>query len=324
MPRAARIDLLNTLNHVMVRGIERTDIFLDDADRSAFLHRLASLLNETGTECLAWAIMRNHVHLLLRPRQGKLSTFMRRLLTGYAVTFNRRHHRSGHLFQNRYKSIVCEEDAYLLELVRYIHLNPLRVGAVGDMGALDRYPWTGHSVLMGQNRLAEQNCKEILAYFGKQTTPAREGYRRFIVDGAGQGKREEFCGGGLRRVLRSGGDVDPSIYDERVLGSSEFVQRVIGDADVVPPDTEVLPLPVLVQRVGAALGITAEKIRGPGRSKAVTAARSLISYLGYRKMGHGGEAIAKALGITRSGVCRRSVAGEELFQSDARWQGLIF
>ena len=115
----------NLLQHVIVRGIEKRDIFTCDDDRLDFVRRFSRLLEETGTECLAWALLSNHFHLLLRTTDIPLSKFMRRLLTGYAVTFNLRHDRTGHLFQNRYKSIVCEEEQYLLELVRYIHLNPL-------------------------------------------------------------------------------------------------------------------------------------------------------------------------------------------------------
>jgi hypothetical protein len=241
------------------------------------------------------------------------------LLTCYAVTFNLRHHRAGHLFQNRYKSIVCEEDPYLLELVRYIHLNPLRVGVVDDIDSLDRYPFTGHSVLMGEQLLAGQNMAEVFAYFGT-TESARENYRRFVIDGAGQGKREELCGGGLRRVLKTGIEDEPALYDERVLGSGEFVHQLISESEISPPGYEILPLSTLVKRVAEALEITAEEIRGPGRSKAVVDARSLISYLGYRRMGHGGEAVARVLGITRSGVCRRSMAGEKLFQTNVNFK----
>jgi REP element-mobilizing transposase RayT len=110
------------------RGIERRKIFWDDTDRSSFLERLAVILEETQTQCYAWALIPNHFHILLRTGPTPLSKVMRRLMTGYAVTFNRRHRRAGHLFQNRYKSVVCEEDPYLLELIRYIHLNPLRAG----------------------------------------------------------------------------------------------------------------------------------------------------------------------------------------------------
>ncbi|MDD2320493.1 MAG: transposase [Geobacteraceae bacterium] len=126
MPRQPRLDIPGLLQHVIVRGIERTEVFLDDKDRQRFVDRFDRLLVETETDCYAWALIPNHFHLLLRCKCVELSRFMRRLLTGYAVYFNLRHNRSGHLFQNRYKSIFCEEESYLLELIRYIHLNPHR------------------------------------------------------------------------------------------------------------------------------------------------------------------------------------------------------
>ena len=177
MPRTARLDAANLLQHVIVRGVERCDIFSDDNDRSRFVGKLSKLLVQTGTECLAWALMSNHVHLLLRPRQTLLAPVMRRLLTGYAIYFNLRHKRAGHLFQNRYKSIVCEEDAYLLELIRYIHLNPLRAGLVKDLAALDSYPWSGHAVIMKKGVMEAQAVDEVLAYFGKRNSEVRKKYR---------------------------------------------------------------------------------------------------------------------------------------------------
>ena len=152
MPRQARLDVPGLLQHIMARGIERKEIFKDDRDRQSFLERLAMILEETQTQCYAWALIPNHFHLLLRTSLTPLSKVMRRLMTGYAVTFNKRHKRSGHLFQNRYKSVVCEEDPYLLELIRYIHLNPLRAGLVKDLKELDKYPWTGHSAILGKRK----------------------------------------------------------------------------------------------------------------------------------------------------------------------------
>ena len=152
MPRQPRLDAPGVLQHVMARGIERRKIFRDDKDRVSFLERFAMILEETQTQCYAWALIPNHFHLLLRTGPTPLSKVMRRLMTGYAVTFNLRHRRSGHLFQNRYKSVVCEEDPYLLELIRYIHLNPLRAKLVQDLKELDKYPWTGHSAILGHRR----------------------------------------------------------------------------------------------------------------------------------------------------------------------------
>jgi len=169
MPRQPRLDVPGLLQHVMARGIERREIFKDDKDRKSFLDRLSTILEETQTQCYAWALIPNHFHLLLRTGLTPLSKVMRRLMTGYAVTFNRRHKRSGHLFQNRYKSIVCEDDPYLLELIRYIYLNPLRASLVKDFKELDKYPWTGHSYILGKKR----NPLIPEAFTGKSFSAAR-------------------------------------------------------------------------------------------------------------------------------------------------------
>ena len=122
MPRLARLDAPGVLHHVMIRGIERRNIFDDNKDRDNLLSRLEALIPATKTSCYAWSFLSNHAHFLFRTGTTGLSTLMKRLLTGYVVSFNRRHSRHGPLFQNRFKSIVCQEDTYLKELVRYIHL----------------------------------------------------------------------------------------------------------------------------------------------------------------------------------------------------------
>ena len=114
MPRQARIDAPCSLHHIIARGIERSRIFREQEDYEDFLRRFGSLLLQTETKCYAWALIPNHFHLLLKTGNVPIATLMRRLLTGYAAGFNRRHQRSGHLFQNRYKSILCQEDTYLL------------------------------------------------------------------------------------------------------------------------------------------------------------------------------------------------------------------
>ncbi len=149
MPRQPRLDAPGALHHVIGRGIERTKIFHDDTDREDFVSRLAGLGRDRSLVVYAWALMPNHFHLLVRTGPSSLAQSMRRLLTGYVVNFNRRHKRAGHLFQNRYKSIVCEQEPYLLEVSRYIHLNPVRGEIVPGLPALRRYPWTGHAALMG-------------------------------------------------------------------------------------------------------------------------------------------------------------------------------
>ena len=164
MPRMSRLDTPGLLHHIIIRGIERRKIFNDDKDRDDFTDRLSVLLPKTKTQCYAWAFMPNHAHFLFRSGTAGISTVMRRLLTGYAVSYNRRHSRHGQLFQNRYKSIICQEDVYLQELVRYIHLNPLRAKIVADLEELDRYAYCGHSALMGKKR-KWQNSEDLLCYW---------------------------------------------------------------------------------------------------------------------------------------------------------------
>lgn len=199
MPRRARLDAPGTLHHVMIRGIEKQRIVNDVADRKNFVKRLGELATGTNTAIYAWALMTNHAHILLRSSEFGLSGFMRRLLTGYAVSYNRRHRRWGHLFQNRYKSIVCDEDAYFTELVRYIHLNPLRAKLVKNLLKLDRYRWCGHGVLMGQVNYDWQDRDYVLKWFGKTENKAINDYRNYVKKGVDRGRRPELVGGGLIR-----------------------------------------------------------------------------------------------------------------------------
>jgi REP element-mobilizing transposase RayT len=165
MPRLARLDAAGILHHVMGRGIERKKIFTNDTDRNDFIDRLASLAEEGAMDVYAWVLMPNHFHLLCKTHKRALSSSMRKILTGYVVKFNRRHRRYGHLFQNRYKSIVCQEDRYLKELVRYIHLNLLRAGLVKDIIELSQGPWSGHSALMDKVKREWQNSEYVLSFF---------------------------------------------------------------------------------------------------------------------------------------------------------------
>ena len=121
---------------------------------------------------------------------------MRRLLTGYALGYNRKHRRYGHLFQNRFKSIWCQEDVYLLELVRYIHLNPIRASLVGDLDELGRYAYCGHSVLMGKMKRPWQDAQGVLGMFAEKLGAARRAYRAFVEKGISQGRRQDLPGGG--------------------------------------------------------------------------------------------------------------------------------
>ena len=239
MPRLARLYAPGVIHHVMIRGIERRKIFRENKDRNDMMDLLTDLLPGTNTTCYAWSFLPNHAHFLFRSGDAGLSTLMRRLLTGYAVNFNRRHRRHGPLFQNRYKSIICQEDIYLRELVRYIHLNPLRSKIVSNINGLNRYKYSGHSALMGKRQCSWQNKRYVLSCFGKSPSTGRDNYYAYVKDGLEQGRRPELVGGGLIRSL--GGWKEARRLrlkgqgcmkgGERILGGGDFVMNILIDAD---------------------------------------------------------------------------------------------
>ena len=238
MPRLARLDAPGVLHHVIIRGIERRNIFEDNKDRDDLLKRLGELLPATQTSCYAWALLSNHAHFLLRTGTTGLSIVMKRLLTGYVVSFNRRHVRHGPLFQNRFKSIVCQEEVYFRELVRYIHLNPLRAGIVSDLNGLRTYTYGGHALLMGKSACQWMDRKYVLSYFGKTLNKARRQYDSYVREGVELGRRPELVGGGVIRSLGGWEAIKKMRIegqervkgDQRILGDSGFVREVLKEA----------------------------------------------------------------------------------------------
>jgi len=328
MPRGPRLDAPGVLHHVMVRGIEGRSIFRDDRDREDFLTRLAALVGTTGLTVYAWALLPNHAHLLVRTGARSLGRVMRSLLTGYAGAFNRRYRRRGHLFQNRYKSVVVEEDPYFLELVRYLHLNPLRAGVVSDLRDLDRYLWSGHSVLMGHTRRPWQASQSVLAHFGSSLFRARQQYRAFVAAGIPLGRRPELQGGGLVRSaggwravhqLRRGREA--YLSDERVLGSTEFVEELLRHVEAPTlPSPKQISLTILIRRVCAAVGIRPEALTGSGRPPYVSRAREGIAYLWTEMLSQSGRRLATVLGVQSPAVYKAAQRGRK---ARTRWEKLL-
>src|SRR4030066_1069723 len=261
MPRQRRLDAPGALHHIMGRGIERTNIFRIDRDRDDFLNRLADQCMEGNLIVYAWCLLSNHFHLLVRTGRQPIFRSMKKLLTGYVVNFNLRHKRTGHLFQNRYRSIICGNDPYLLELTRYIPLNPVRAGIVGDMEELSNYRWAGHSAIMGNVERTWQEIDTVLGYFGRGRE-AVEKYEQFVREGISQGRRPELVGGGLVRSL-GGWSQGLSLKrrgikvasDERILGGDKFIQRLMSEAEEREKETlrlgrEVPDLLTLAKRSG--------------------------------------------------------------------------
>ena len=321
MPRQPRLDAPGALHHVMGRGIERTNIFRTDRDREDFLNRLANQCMDGNLIVYAWCLLSNHFHLLVRTGREPISRSMKKLLTGYVVNFNLRHKRSGHLFQNRYKSIICEEDPYLLELTRYIHLNPVRAGMVGGVEELNTYRWAGHSVIIGRVKRKWQDIDTVLSYFGKGRK-AIEKYEEFVREGVSQGRRPELVGGGLIRSLGGWSQVlslkrkgIKVASDERILGSEGFIERLLSEAEEREKETlrlsrRVPNLATLARRIVKGEGIEESELRSGMRKKRVVKVRRMLCQLAVGKMGYPGAEVARFLGVSTSSV-NRLAASEE-------------
>lgn len=321
MPRQPRLDSPGALHHVMGRGIEGARIFRNDQDREDFLERLSELSINKDLIVYAWALMPNHFHLLVRTGQEPISRSMRKLLTGYVVKFNNRHKRYGHLFQNRYKSVLCEDDPYLLELTRYIHLNPLRAGMVRDLKQLGQYRWAGHSAIMGRLKRAWQDTGTILAYFG-EGDKAIEKYEQYVEEGISKGKRRDLVGGGLIRSLGGWSQVlsfrrkgIKVASDERILGRDEFIRKLLTEAENKERETLRLFYKVPdLSRLAAILikgeGVDEQALRSGTRKREVAKARRLFCQLAVGKMGYSGAEVARFLGVTTSAVNRLVVSEE--------------
>jgi putative transposase len=323
MPRQPRLDPPGTLHHIMARGIDRIKRFQNKTDRNDFLNRVADLCQVGYLITYAWVLMPNHFHLLARTGNYAISSSMRKLLTGYAVNFNWTHERYGHLFQNRYKSIICEDAPYLLEVTRYIHHNPVRAGIVDTVKDVDNSPWSGHATLMGKIERHWQDTDTILACFGKRRNPAIKRYEEFINNRVSQGKRDDLLGGGLIRSLGRWSQVfslrkkDGKVAsDGRILGSDEFVQGILSEARQKEKDSlrvsfKTQDLSPIANEIGAREQIEQAALRSGSRRREVVRARKIFCQLAVKKLGYSGAEVARYLGITTSAVnCIAN--GEEL------------
>lgn len=291
MPRQPRLDIPGLVHHVMARGIEGCDIFRCDEDRQGFLKRLADEVSKPdGPHLYAWALMTNHFHLLLRPGTGLLSPMMRRLMTGHAVTCNLRHKRKGHLFQNRFKSVVVEEEPYFLELVRYIHLNPVRAGIVTTPEELAAYPFAGHSIILGNKEFAGQDVEAVLSRFSIKKALAIRSYRDFVSAGFSQGSRNELRGGGLMRsaggisALLSRDSQERESSDARILGSGDFVDSVLNEYER-PGIVAINTIENILHEVSRQSGINRHLILGTSRCRNVSHARRQFYRRAHKEAG---------------------------------------
>lgn len=206
MPRQARLDAPGTLHHVIIRGIEQGKIVDNREDRQNFVSRMGKVASDTGTAIYAWALMPNH--LLIETPNVTLSKIMQRINLTYTQYFNRKYDKVGHLFQGRYKSFLCDRDGYLLSLVRYIHLNPVRAKVVKEP---QEYQWSSHNDYLAGSR-GFVDTTGVLRLFSERISQARRRYRDFVNEALREGRDESFYRAVGQQIL---GD------DEFISGSRE-------------------------------------------------------------------------------------------------------
>ena len=321
MPRQARIDIAGQMYHVMSRGIERREIFHDEEDCADFLERVRVWVRKSGGKCLAWCLIPNHFHFLLLRGERPLSEVMHHVMTGYAVNFNARHRRAGHLFQNRYKAIICDAEEYLLELVPYIHLNPLRAKLVADLAELENYKWGGHAGVFKKAPDELLDRELLLEHFGGDEATAIEKYEELMEEKAREGARFDLSGGGLLRrtggtgnaltALRAG---DRQLSDPRILGEGDFVEAILKAAGESVEDIRISRAELLAD-VEKSTGVPSKEILRPSRNRKSARARALYCYFCREKAGVSGTELRRELGIGQSAVSRLTEKGRKLMET---------
>lgn len=322
MPRQARIDIPGQLYHVMSRGIERREIFKDEEDCADFLERMGIWLKKSGAKCLAWCLIPNHFHFLLLRGDRPLSEVMHHVMTGYAVNFNGRHNRAGHVFQNRYKALICNVEAYLVELVPYIHLNPLRAKLAGSLAELESYKWCGHASAVNGAPDGILARAALLGHLGGDEVTAVERYKTLMAEKAAAGDAAELSGEGQRRgpgrawsVLRALRADAEARSDPRILGEGDFVEAILRSANetiATPPKSRE----ELLSAVERWTGVPRAEILRPSHCWAPARARALYCYLSREKGGASGTELRRELRIGQSAVSRLAERGRQLMETE--------
>ena len=258
MARKPRLHVAGGVYHVMVRGNGGQDIFFEKGDRSHLYLLLQEGLERYGHRVLGFCCMPNHIHFVMQVQDTPLSQIMQNLSFRYTRWINTQQSRRGHLFQGRYKAILVEADTYLLQLIRYIHLNPVRAGLVKDPVA---YPWSSHRAYLGREELPWLSRDWVLSYVAKRATTARQRYAAFVDEGKGEGHREEF---------HQGGD------DGRVLADDQFLEQVLAKDHKPKP---VVTLPAIIACISTAFDVNDKELRGPARARVLAEARRTIGWL---------------------------------------------
>ncbi len=269
MPRKPRIEFSGAFYHVIVRGNQKQRVFKEPADFQKYLLTLTTYKNRSGCRIYAYVLMNNHLHLLIETQDIPLSKIMQGLNQTYTIYFNRRYRTVGHLFQGRYKAILCDREAYLLGLVKYIHENPVRAKIAER---LDAYTWSSHQAYTGKNNpLSLVDTDQVLRMFSESKVRAREKYREFMAEQDGIDRKEVYA-----------------TIDQRLKGDDEFVDRVLEqhDKDPIKKRPRRPSLEVISQIVEKQYGVSIADLRSYSKIRTLALARRVFciiaSTLGYK------------------------------------------
>jgi REP element-mobilizing transposase RayT len=257
MARKPRIHYPGAVYHVILRGNAGQPIFFDERDRYRFYLFMQYVVEKFACRIHGFCCMTNHSHLVIQTSDIPLSQIMQNLSLRYTKWINYTQSRTGHVFQGRYKALLLDADAYLLELVRYIHLNPVRAQMTASP---DDYPWSGHRSYLGKEVLPWLTTDLVLSMFSSDIKKARRDYASFVAEGIGDARRDEFHSG---------------TFEGRILGDDIFTDEALRRAN--QPQVLDYSLSDLLDVVCRRFGITEEQLKFPGKARPYAEARALIA-----------------------------------------------
>jgi putative transposase len=315
MPRKARLNVPGTVCHVMARCLRSEVLFKDDDDRSFFLRIFANSVSKAEYRCYAWTLLNNHYHLIVRTSSLDMWHLMKPLNTHYAAYHKKRYGRMGPLFQDRYKSSVTQDQNYIQELVRYVHLNPVRAGICKDLNALAAYPWSGHGALMGRFCHTFQDTQAVLCRFGESIEQSRERYRAFLQEGIEKDLSEDV----LVRLVRNS---NAGVASGRsagcwVIGDRSFVNKTItqGNAErlrVSRFEQEGRNLDSLAEKVASRRGVCVDSIRNRSRGGRASEARKVFAYTAVKEYHTPSRVVANYCDVGQAAISALAKAGREI------------
>jgi REP element-mobilizing transposase RayT len=274
MARKPRVHFPGAFYHVIARGNGQQDIFYDDKDYQLYLRFLKGYKGRLHFLLYAYVLMPNHLHLLIEVSENPLSKLMQSLQFRYTRNFNIKYKKSGHLFQGRYKAILCEKDSYFLELSAYIHLNPVRAGLVSDPS---RYQWSSYRSYMSEGKDSLVDMDFLLAQLSRKKSSARRAYHNFVKSHLDWGHREDFY----------------ELKDQRFLGKDEFVEDIHRNLKEKYPRVYNISMEAIVSQVSLILHIDSDLFYSQTRNREGALGRVIAGYLGRKLGGYENKKVAE-------------------------------